>query len=73
MVPAVAEVIEVADRAEHPFLGVGNQLDAPIFVEQDQPAPVFGDIVQGLADWGFGRHAGTIGREPDLECINDRL
>lgn len=50
------------NRADRSLHGVGIQLDAAILEEQDQPVPVFGDVFQGLADWGFGRHAGTVRR-----------
>lgn len=34
--------------------GIAVHLDAAIAEEQDQPVPIFGDVFEGFACWGFG-------------------
>jgi hypothetical protein len=58
------------DGADRAFDGITVHLGAAIGQKQDQPIPVFGDVFERVASWGFGRdlRAGVI--QPCFESLN---
>lgn len=61
------------DGADGASDGIVVDLDAAVAKEQGQAVPVFCDVFEGLAEWGFGRDAGSIGGEPDFKFIDNRF
>ena len=53
-------------RPNGPLDAVVVDLDASVSQEELQTIPVFGDLGQGLAEWGLRRDTGTVMAEPDM-------
>lgn len=53
--------------------GVCADLDAAVGQKQGQPASVFGDVFEGLAERGLYGDAGAVGGEPDFKIVEDGL
>ena len=51
---------------DRPLDSVGIHLDATVVEEQDQPAPVFGDVFQGFSGWRLCRDTGAVLGEPEF-------
>lgn len=47
-------------------------LDTAVGKEELQAIPVFGDVGQGLAEWGLGRDTGTVMGKPGLHVGDQR-
>lgn len=55
-----------SNRPDGPLYGIVVDLDAPVGQEEFQAIPVFGDVGQGLAEWGLRCDAGAVKDKPGL-------
>lgn len=62
----------MGDGTDGSLDGISIQFDTPVGQEQTEPAPVFGDVFQCLAQGRFRRDAGTVVGEPGFQIGYDR-
>lgn len=61
------------NRPDGSFDTVVVELDAAVSEEETQPVPVFGDVIQSLAERRFGSDAGTVMDEPCFQVGDHRF